>query len=423
MSGICYIPKNKTVCCVAAGTNQAFIYDPKTGEEITDFIDTFKQDIQDNVNLQLLKYLPDFNAMLATTTRRQLILYRYNSSGPITCIKYKQTLDSLCFTNKSPILVFTGDSSGQVVKWEQKHSNNVVFMHEVLLKSEFAERESSKIQGPMKALKDKQQQLKKIEDQKPSYGGRNMKRSNLSKRNDATPLNKKTNIILRLLYWESMDLIFGACEDASIYVWGFDQEALKLIKNVKITTPEEEEDMKLRSINEYMMKLNEMDQLMQNGSLVEDQDKNFLQQRLKKNSEGVNNDNTTASDSVANRVAGYVLKKILCEHTSCVTSLVVVERNKEGFLLSAGWDRRICIWELENIRLYDIFRNKTAQNFDEIELASDGKWIFNILKILAVIETISRKYTRYLLFAQAESICLRLLRYHVLYSKVFETRS
>ena len=137
-------------CCVAAGTNQAFVYEPKSGEEITDFIDTFKQDILDNLNLQLLKFLPDFNIMLATTTRRQLVLYRYNSTGPLTCVKYKQTLDSVCFTGKSPILVFSGDSMGQVVKWEQKHSNQVVFTHETLLKSEFAERESSKIQGPLK---------------------------------------------------------------------------------------------------------------------------------------------------------------------------------------------------------------------------------------------------------------------------------
>jgi hypothetical protein len=31
-------------------------------------------------------------------------------------------------------------------------------------------------------------------------------------------------------------------------------------------------------------------------------------------------------DSVTNRVAGFILKKVLSEHTSCVTSLVVIER-------------------------------------------------------------------------------------------------
>jgi WD40 repeat protein len=287
--------------------------------------------------------------MLATTTRRQLILYRYNSTGPLTCLKYKQTLDSICFTNKSPILIFTGDTSGQVVKWEQKHSNQVVFTHETLLKSEFAERESSKIQG---ATKEKSKILNN--------------NNKLSKMLSV----KQTNIILKLLYVESIDLILGACEDASIYVWGFDQEAVKLLKNMKITTPEEdEENKKLKYLNEYYMKLNELEV---NDSVQHDLEIN--QQKIEKKNGVVNSESQyNNSDSVTNRVAGFVLKKILSEHTSCVTSLVLIEKNNAKFLLSGGWDRRICIWDLENIRLYDIFRNRATNNFDDIELACDGK--------------------------------------------------
>jgi WD40 repeat protein len=212
VTGLCYVPKNKTVCCVAGGTNQAFIYDPKSGEEITEFIDTFKQDIQDNVNFNLLKFLPEYNIMMASTTRRQLYLYKYNNMGPLTCLKYRQTLDSICYTSKSPILVFTGDSMGNVVKWEQKHSNQVVYTQETLLKSEFAERESSKIQGPMKALKDRLNQN--------SVTNNNNNNNKIRSVNGGSSISKRTNIILRLLYLESSDLIFGACEDASIYVWG-----------------------------------------------------------------------------------------------------------------------------------------------------------------------------------------------------------
>lgn len=32
------------------------------------------------------------------------------------------------------------------------------------------------------------------------------------------------------------------------------------------------------------------------------------------------------SDSVTNRVAGFVCKYVFCEHESCVTSLVVIEK-------------------------------------------------------------------------------------------------
>ena len=186
---------------------------------------------------------------------------------------------------------------------------------------------------------------------------------------NSSSIMKKTNIVLKLLYLESMDLIFGACEDSSIYVWGFDHEAVKLLKNMKITTSEEEENKRMKFLNDYYMKLNSenLDQRVDHhgGGGMPPHPPPPHQEALPVDLASVN-------DSVTNRVAGYVLKKILSEHNSCVTSLAVVERKAEKFLLSAGWDRRICIWELESIRLYDIFRNKNAQNFDEIELASDG---------------------------------------------------
>lgn len=148
ITGICYVPKNKTICFVSGN---AFIFDPKSGEDITDFIDTFVEETQGN--LQLLKYLPEYNLMLTTTSRRQLIVYKYNPSGCLTSLKCRQTLDSVCFTNKAPILTFTGDSTGSVSKWEQRQSNQLIYSYEVLLKSEFATKESSKMQGQAKPNK------------------------------------------------------------------------------------------------------------------------------------------------------------------------------------------------------------------------------------------------------------------------------
>ena len=40
--------------------------------------------------------------------------------------------------------------------------------------------------------------------------------------------------------------------------------------------------------------------------------------------------------------------------------------------MSAGWDRRVVIWDLVNLRIFDLFRNKHVRNFDEVELASEG---------------------------------------------------
>lgn len=145
ITGICYVPKNKTVCFVSGN---AFIYDPKSGDDVTNFIDTFVEETQNN--LQLLKYVPEFSIMLASTSRRQLFVYKYNPSGCLTSLKCRQTLDAVCYTSKAPVLIFTGDSNGQALKWEQKPSNHLIYSSEMMLKSEFAPRESSRMQGQAK---------------------------------------------------------------------------------------------------------------------------------------------------------------------------------------------------------------------------------------------------------------------------------
>jgi hypothetical protein len=116
-------------------------------------------------------------------------------------------------------------------------------------------------------------------------------------------------------------------------VWGFDQEAVKLLKNMKITTTEEdEENKKMKYLKECYMKLNELE--LPNESVNQD----INRQKTENKTVESNSDSFSAtSDSVTNRVAGYVLKKILGEHTSCVTSLTLVEKNNDKFLLSAGW--------------------------------------------------------------------------------------
>ncbi len=81
------------------------------------------------------------------------------------------------------------------------------------------------------------------------------------------------------------------------------------------------------------------------------------------------------SESVTNRVAGFILKKIFNEHNSCVTALAVVERPdlyKSTYLISSGWDRRICIWDLERLRLFDVFKNASSASFEQVEIACDG---------------------------------------------------
>jgi WD40 repeat protein len=150
VTGVCYLPKMKIVCFVA-GTSSAFMYDPKSGEDVTEFIDTFAEEADSNQYIQLIKYLGEYNMLLATTSRRQLIVYKYNQCGCLTSLKYRQCLDSIAYTSKVPILIFTGDQNGNVFKWEQRQSNQLIYGSENLLKSEMVERESSKMLGQIKS--------------------------------------------------------------------------------------------------------------------------------------------------------------------------------------------------------------------------------------------------------------------------------
>ena len=312
-----------------AGTNSAYMYDPKSGENVTDFIDTFSDDVNGLQYFQMLKYLNEFHYMLVSTSRRQLLVYKYNPSGSLTLLRYKQPLDSICYTSKQPILLFTGDSNGCVCKWEQQQLNHLVYANETLLKSELAPRESSKLQGQQQPTQQQQQskQQQQQQQKQKQQQQQQQQQQQASKSNgpfgdtgggDGEPI-KKTKIISKLIYNEKLDYLLGACEDGSIYVWGFDQEAVKILKNMKYN--EETSRLDDNNINELRDYFGRAD----TGN----------------NNNNNNQDEEIDADAVTNRVAGYVLKKVLCEHNSFVSSLVIVN---DKWLLSGGWDRRICIW-------------------------------------------------------------------------------
>lgn len=436
------MPKSKTICC-AAGTNAAFIYDPKSGEDVTDFIDTFETNNNSNYYLQLLKYVNEpHNLLLATTSRKQLIIYKYNPSGCITSLKYKHTLDSLCHTAKVPILIFTGDSTGSVLKWEQRQSNELIYGNESLLKSETVIKESAKVLGEVKnpppnlinptnenninvnnnAINNRSSKAKsavlfnrnskiksappptmlsQYEKSKTSISLKNNANKSISnaskteKNGDASngidDLNKikKTNVVLRMVFIESLDILFAACEDGSIYVWGFDEDAVKVLKEMKFT--EEKRKMSDTNFQYYKAYL----KTLQMNSFTDDLDNTNENEDETLQTMTTRSEEDNKVDSVTNRVAGLILKKVLNEHRNCVTCLVSIERldlYPLRYLLSSGWDRRICIWSLDpehpteqerkeqkepkeqkpRILLVDVFKNKLANSLEESEYASDG---------------------------------------------------
>ncbi|XP_076443785.1 uncharacterized protein LOC143282138 isoform X2 [Babylonia areolata] len=307
VTGICYVPRNKTVW-VAGGAPYAWLYDPKSGDNVSDFIGTFQNMEEEKYHLQVLKYFPELSQAVATTSRRQLIVWKYNTSGCITALKCSSPLESLCYTSKIPILIFSGDHEGTISKWERMQSNHFMY---------------SKEPQEMSA------QMKKK--------GENSAKLSIH--------NHPHTTILKIVFIESLDYILAASEDSNVYVWGFDDNAVQVLQSMRPA---------------------DVDMLIERYAILLDP----KSQLLPHNSHG------KESDSVTNRVAGFVCKCVLSEHLSCVTSLVIVgrEHNQDTtYVLSGGWDRRICLWDIEAGTLKDVCRQPgTSVPSHTLEIVSDG---------------------------------------------------
>ncbi|XP_048588846.1 probable U3 small nucleolar RNA-associated protein 13 isoform X2 [Nematostella vectensis] len=337
VTGVCYVKPIKTIW-IAGGSIGASMYDPKSGDNVSDFIGTFQNEESGAYPLVALHYIPDLGHVIGTNTRRHIRVWRYNSSGCLTNLKNKCAVETLTYTRKVPLLIFSGGSDGQVTKWERFQSNNFMYSKEIFPHSEAKARLAAQIAnkydwlGPNRGIiKDLNQNTK----QRPSFAINQMPSEHIS------------NIaLLRSVFVEDLDLLVVASEDHNIYVWGFDMDAVSVLQNMR---PADES-----LIFKYAILLGDK-----------------VPRAEQENVEG-----SKDQDSVTNRVAGFICRNVLTEHTNCVTGLAVVGKDAgygTTFLISAGWDRRILLWDLETVRLHDSFRNTDSNASSESEeLASDG---------------------------------------------------
>ncbi|KAJ8034301.1 Nuclear distribution protein nudF [Holothuria leucospilota] len=135
ISDIVYVPNIKTVW-IASGSPVASVYDPKSGENVSDFIGTFASEENQKYQLQYMTYVPELNSVIASTNRRTLLVWRYNPAGCVTALKCKHAVESLTYTRKVPILIFNGGSDGQSNKWERLQSNHFMYSKETFLHAE-----------------------------------------------------------------------------------------------------------------------------------------------------------------------------------------------------------------------------------------------------------------------------------------------
>jgi len=142
---LCYLPRSKVVW-IASLNQHPILFDPKSGENVTEFLPTFQfQTSNSNENyftkLIKLRYNPESGQLIGSTSRRHLIVWRYNPAGCITALRLNSSVDSISYTIKEPLLFFSGSSDGNIYKWERLQSSHFMYSMEVLERKDCIEKE------------------------------------------------------------------------------------------------------------------------------------------------------------------------------------------------------------------------------------------------------------------------------------------
>ena len=92
---------------------------------------------------------------------------------------------------------------------------------------------------------------------------------------------------------------------------------------------------------------------------------------LKYVSEG-KGDGENDEDGRNDRVAGMMLRHVLENHKAPVTGFTCLFYEGTHYIITTGWDRRLCVWNLETGKLVEIFKNSDGFSVGQEELAADG---------------------------------------------------
>lgn len=415
ITSLCYVPRAKTVW-VASGAPHATLYDPKAGENVSEFLPTFQSEPNSGEEPQhrifKLRYNPESSQVIGTTHRRQIIVWKYNTSGCMTALKCKDPIDSVCYTRKVPILLFSGCSDGSIYKWERLQSSHFMYSTESLTRKEAKDKLESikKIRG---LSKKKHNPI--IEHLKPHNTASSHYSYNKSLFAPSSLYHGKNASLLSGTYVEHLDALVTSSEDGNIYVWGFDEAAVSALTKL---SPEKMMDSPVQRKYSVLVgdgRANNMTpvttqklygETLKNDVIAgdgnnDDIDEKPIEEPIPEPAAGdaiptQDKEADSFADSVTNRVAGFICKDVLTGHDSCVTSLAIVDKEEEHgatYMLSGGWDRKILLWNLRTGQLHDQLRpNKVrydvntgkelppddvedAVNEDELvdgELACDG---------------------------------------------------
>ncbi|XP_078725023.1 uncharacterized protein LOC144942137 [Lampetra fluviatilis] len=368
VTGLCYVPSAHAAWALSGACSPVLI-DLRSGESVSEFVDVFSDPVEATRHrLQLLAYLPELCQVVASTSRRQLLVWKFVASGCLTALRCLQPVESLAYTRKAPMLIFSGLADGSVMKWERLQSSHFIYSCEKFPLPGTAKNlvvASAARQRPRRAPPGgpvppggsggggggggtPRRPVTAPGDLGGTRGQRQSSRQ--SAPGQAGEERHGRNVaITRAVFVEERDLLVLACEDGRVYVWGFDETGVSALQRAPGRSPDEATAHSLKRF----------------AVLLSEAELRSLMKTLRDNGED--------RDSVTNRVAGFVCKSTLCAHTACVSAIVVVGPDGDDgttYLVSGGWDRRLCVWRLEEGALHDTFLDTAP--YGEQEVASDG---------------------------------------------------
>ncbi|KAJ7316603.1 hypothetical protein JRQ81_002765 [Phrynocephalus forsythii] len=338
ITGLCYVVPVGIVW-ITSGTSQPTLYEPQSGEIVSHFISTFQGHQKDGPVLQQLLSLPDSRHVIGTAKPQQLLVWRYNELGCLTMLACQKPLECLAYAKKEPVQLFSGDSSGTVQKWEKSCISPFIYSRESFHLSEaLLER-----RGPLAQLVERggrEQQQLPCPGSPQKWGKASSSHQSGRHRVQSTVrvLRKQSKDFMRALFAEQLDILVVSATDGNIYLWEFEN-----------FTP----DVDLPAQQHFSVP--DGRSRVPTPACIGDE---------------------KAQDLPSSCVAGFTCRTVLCGHTGMVTALALAADDTGTsfhYLLSGGWDGRLCLWDLQSHSLQNDFSSLLPYYGPILDIAYSSK--------------------------------------------------
>ncbi|XP_070595008.1 uncharacterized WD repeat-containing protein alr3466-like isoform X2 [Erythrolamprus reginae] len=295
ITGLCYVAPTGVIW-ITSGSAQPTLYEPQSGEIVSQFISTFQDNQKEELVLQQLFSLPDSRHVIA---------------------------------KKEPILLFGGDSNGMLQKWERSYRSPFIYSRE----SFHLDKAHLERRGPLADQIEEGHQKESESAEKLRVCSR---LQSCSSRSQTTIKGTEKGKIefTRVIFVEQLDVLVMSATNGNIYLWEFE-----------IFIPGAEP-------------------IVQQNTSALDQDSQTLGKDCAQDEMVCGPSSSCISD--------LICRIVFCGHRGMITALALVT-NENGihapYLLSGGWDGRLCLWDLQKRSFQNAFSNLPGDDGPILDVA------------------------------------------------------